>query len=495
MGKRAFGIIVLLAFFGSAAMAQDARNDARNVVDTVARTIGAATVKTIQFSGSGNIFGFGQSYQPGGPWVKFNLKSYTQLADYERGASREENVRTYLDPPDLGGTALFIGELRQVAFLSGDAAWNAGPGGAPAPAPAAVEARQLQLAITPHGFVKAAMAASPTVQSKTVGGKRLSVVSFTWKGKYKVNGYVNSQNLLEKVETWMPDPFLGDMLVENIFTDYRDFSGVKFPGKMVQNQGGFPVLDLTVSDVQPNAPASLDVPEAARQPVPPVSRIESLKLADGVWFLTAPVGPNSMAVEFQDYVAVVEGPFSEERSLAVIAEVKKLVPNKPLRYLINTHHHFDHSGGIRTYAAEGVTIITHQINKAWYEKNFRLPRTLVPDKLSQNRKSAKLVTLTDKYVLTDGSHSLEVHLSQGLGHNPGLLLVYLPKEKVLYQADYFTAPPAGAPLPPADHMINRRNLNLQENIDRLHLDVERIAAAHGRVMPIADLRKAIGKTE
>ena len=85
MGKRAFGIIVLLAFFGSAAMAQDARN----IVDVLARTIGAANVKTIQFSGSGYIFGFGQSYQPGGPWVKFNLKSYTQLADYERGASRE----------------------------------------------------------------------------------------------------------------------------------------------------------------------------------------------------------------------------------------------------------------------------------------------------------------------------------------------------------------------------------------------------------------------
>ena len=491
MGKRALGIIVLLAFFGSAALAQDARS----VVDSVARTIGATNVKSIQFSGSGSIFGFGQSYEPGGPWVKFNLKSYTQLADYERGAWREENVRTYLEPPERGGTAVFVGELRQVAFLSGDVAWNAGPGGAPAPAPAAVEARQLQLAITPHGFVKAATEASPTVASRTVDGKRFTVVSFTWKGKYKVNGYVNSQNLLEKVETWMPEPLLGDMLVENTFTDYRDFAGVKFPGKIVQKQGGFPVLDLTVSDVQPNAPASLDAPEAARQPVPPVSRVEPLKVADGVWLLLAPVGPNSMAVEFRDYVAVVEGPFSEERSIAVIAEVKKLVPNKPLRYLINTHHHFDHSSGIRTYVAEGATIITHRVNTAFYNQVFRLPRTLSPDKLSQNPKPAKFETLTDKHVLTDGSRSLELHLLQGNPHNPGIFLVYLPKEKLLYQADSFTAPPPGAPLPPAVNMVNRRNLNLQENIERLKLDVERIAAAHGRVMPIADLRKAIGRAE
>jgi glyoxylase-like metal-dependent hydrolase (beta-lactamase superfamily II) len=491
MGERGFRIAALLAFFSTAAMSQDSGN----VVDAVARTIGAPTVKSIQYSGSGYIFGFGQSYQPGGPWVKFNLKSYSQLADYDRGASREENVRTYLDPPERGGTAVFIGELRQVAFLNGDAAWNAGPGNAPTPAPAALETRQLQLAISPHGFVKAAMAASPTVASRTVDGKRVTVVSFTWKGKYKVNGYVNGQNLLEKVETWMPDPLLGDMLIENSFSDYRDFSGVKFPGKIVQKQGGFPVLDLSVTDVQPNAASSLDVPEAARQPVAPVSRVDTLKVADGVWLLVAPVGPNSMAVEFKDYVAIVEAPFSEERSLAVIAEVKKLVANKPIRYLINTHHHFDHSSGIRTYVAEGVTIITHRINTAFYNQVFRLPHTLSPDKLSLNRKPARFETSTEKHVLTDGSRSLELHLLQGNPHNPGLFLVYLRKEKLLYQADSFTAPPPGAPLRPAVNMVNTRNVNLMENIERLRLDVEQILAAHGRVMPIADLRKAVGRAD
>ena len=491
MGKHGFRIIALLAWFGAAATAQDART----VVDGLGRTLGAASVKSLQYSGSGYVYGFGQSYQPGGPWVKFNLKSYTLLTDYEREASREENVRTYLDPPERGGTAVFIGELRQVAFLSGDVAWNEGPGGAPAPAPAAVEARQLQLVISPHGFVKAAMATSPTVSSRTLDGKRLTVVSFTWNGKYKVNGYVNGQNLLEKVETWMPDPLLGDMLVENSFSDYRDFSGVKFPGKIVQKQGGFPVLDLTVSSVQPNAPASLDVPEAARRPVPPVGQIDTVKVADGVWLLVATVGPNSMAVEFRDYVAVVEAPFSEERSLAVIAEVKKLVPNKPLRYLINTHHHFDHSSGIRTYVAEGATIITHRINTAFYNRVFRLPHSLTPDRLSMNPRPARFETLTDKYVLTDGNRSLELHLLEGNPHNPGLLLVYLPKERLLHQADAFTAPPPGAALPPSVNMVNARNLNLMANIDRLRLQVDQITAAHGRVMPIAGLRKALGRAD
>ena len=487
MRIRTLGVIVLAAWLGGAPSAQDARA----VVDGLARTLGAVT--SVQYSGSGFVYGFGQSHEPGGPWVKFNLKGYTFAADYERQATREEQVRTYLDPPERGGTAVFIGELRQVAFLSGDVAWNAAPDGGAAPQPLAVEARQLQLTISPHGFVKAAMAATPTVAARTVNGRRFTVVSFVWKGRQRVNGYINTENLLEKVETWMPDPLLGDMLVENVFSNYRDVAGLKFPGRIVQTQGGFPVLDVTVDDVRPNAVAAIDVPEAARRPAPPVSRVDVVKVADGVWLLVAAVGPNSLAVEFRDYVAVVEAPFNEERSLAVIAETKKLVPAKPIRYLINTHHHFDHSSGIRPFVANGVTIVTHRINTDFYNRVLRLPHTLNPDQLSASPRAARFETLTDKYVMSDGTRSLELHVLQGNTHNPGLLLVYLPKERLLHQADAFTAPPPGAPLPPAINMVNARNLNLAANIDRLRLQVDQITAAHGRVMPVADLWKAIGR--
>ncbi|MGH6693148.1 MAG: MBL fold metallo-hydrolase, partial [Gammaproteobacteria bacterium] len=310
---------------------------------------------------------------------------------------------------------------------------------------------------------------------------------------YRVNGYVDSRNRLERVETWMPEPLLGDMLVENVFSDYRASAGITFPGRIVQRQGGFPVLDVTVSDVQLNPAAALDVPEAARRPAPAVGRVEPVKVADGVWLLVASVGPNSLAVEFRDYVAVVEAPFSEERALAVIAETKTLVPSKPIRYLINTHHHFDHSSGIRPFVADGVTIVTHRINTEYFNRVLRLPRTLSPDRLSSSPRAARFDTLTDKHVISDGTRSLELHRLEGNTHNPGLLLVYLPKERLLHQADAFTAPPPGAPLPPAVNMVNARNLNLAANIDRLRLQVDRITAAHGRVMPVGDLWKAIGR--
>jgi glyoxylase-like metal-dependent hydrolase (beta-lactamase superfamily II) len=431
---------------------------------------------------------FGQNFQPTDPWPKFNLKSYTRLVDYEKAVSRENLVRTQFEnPPRGGGNQPVIGELRQVSLLSGDSAWNVSANGAPVPASAAVEERQVQLAITPHGWVKAATAAIPTMESKTEDGKPVTVVSFTLKGNYKVSGFVDNQNLLEKVDIWIPTPVLGDTLVETSYSDYRDFSGVKFPMKIAQTQGGFPVLELTVGEVQPNVAADIEVPAGVRQAAPPAERVESQKLGNGVWFLGGGTH-NSVAVNFRDYVAVVEAPLDEARSLAVIAEVKKLVPNKPIRYLINTHHHFDHSGGIRTYVAEGATIITSELNKAFYEQTFKAPRTQRPDELSKSPKEAKFETVKDKYVLTDGARRLEVYLAQGNGHNAGLLIAYLPKEKLLIEPDLFTPPPPKAPRPAA---VSPYTASLQENIKRLKLDVRQIAPLHGRVVPVAELQKAL----
>ena len=158
---------------------------------------------------------------------------------------------------------------------------------------------------------------------------------------------------------------------------------------------------------------------------------------------------HSVAIEQADHVVVVEGPQSEARSLAVIAKVKETIPNKPLRYLINTHVHFDHSGGLRTWVDEGATIVTHQMNKPYYEQAWAAPHTLNPDRLAQSKKSATFETVSDKHVLTDGKRSIEIHEIAGSGHNDGFLMVYLPKEKILIEGDAYTPAAADAP-PPAD---------------------------------------------
>ena len=474
VGKKLLWIVAIFAFSSWPVNGQDVKS----LLDNVAKNLG--TVKSIQYSGNGSSYSVGQSINPNGAWPRaFNLKSYTRVVNYDDMSSREESVRTPAANPAAA-------EQRQVALVSGSSAWNLVGNNANA-APATLEERLLQIWVTPHGVIKAAQRDHATVKTQKVGGKKVSVVSFVAHGKFKVNATINDQNLVDKVDTWLANPVLGDMLIETTYSDYRDFKGVKFPTKIVQKQGGYPALELTVTEVRANPSVQIDVPASVRQAKTPPVRAEAQKIADGVWYLTGG-SHHSVAVEMKDHVIVIEGPQNEERSIAVIAEIKKTIPNKPIKFLVNTHHHFDHSGGIRTYAAEGARIVTHKVNVPFYKKASSASRALSPDKLANRKPAFKGVG--DKHIFTDGVRTLELHHIKGSTHNDGILLAYLPKEKLLIEVDVFTPAAANAP-PPATP--NPFSVNLYDNIQRLRLQVDRIVPLHGRIVPFSDLAKAIGK--
>ena len=212
--------------------------------------------------------------------------------------------------------------------------------------------------------------------------------------------------MLDRVETWIDNPMVGDMLIEVDYSGYKDFGGVKFPTTIVVKQGGYPILDLSVTDVKPNAPANIQAVRRRRGD----ACASSQKLADGVYLILPAYA--ALAVDFKDYIVVVEGPQSEERANAIIAEAKRDIPNKPIKYVVNTHNHFDHSSGLRAFIAEGATIITYQGNKAYYEKIFTQPHTLNPDRQETAKKKILIETMTDKKVLTDGNHVIELYRSQ-----------------------------------------------------------------------------------
>src|SRR5262249_16520732 len=169
------------------------------------------------------------------------------------------------------------------------------------------------------------------------------------------------------------------------------------------------------------------------------------KLADGVYLILG--GYASVAVDFKDYIVVIEGPQSEARATAIITEAKRLIPNKPIKYVVNTHPHFDHASGIRTFVAEGATVVTQELNKPYWEKIFSLPHTLNPDNLAKSKAKGSIETVAEKKVLTDGNHVIELHHDKGDLHQDGLLVAYLPKEKILVEADGFN-PPAQKDAPP-----------------------------------------------
>jgi len=465
--------LAVVSCFAGAAIPKDAKSG--DVAGNVAKNIGAADLKSVHYSGSGFAYAFGQSYLPGGPYPKFYAK-YSRDIDFDKKLSSEDTTRTQFEnPPRGGGGQPLYREARGVAVSGPDSAWGGG----------AVE-------LTPQGWAKAAMAASATTKSAKVNGKPGTLVSFM-RGKYKIDGYVDADNLLEKVDTWTPNPILGDMLIETTYSDYKDFGGIKFPTKIAQSQGGHPVLEITVADVQPNAAVSIKPPNA-----PPATHVEAQKMGDGVWYLAGTPDPNAMAVEFKDYVVIIESSVTEARALANIAKVKELVPNKPIRYHINSHHHSDHAAGLRAFVAEGSTIITHESNKDYYEKTvLKNSHALEPDRLSQDPKPAKFIWVKEKYELSDGDRTLDIYYVHDAGHTSNLLMSYLPKERFLFITDIFNQFGVPRPNDPPPGIVTPYYAALGDNLKRLNLDPVLIAPSHGKEAVSADVlhKLLVGKVE
>jgi glyoxylase-like metal-dependent hydrolase (beta-lactamase superfamily II) len=285
------------------------------------------------------------------------------------------------------------------------------------------------------------------------------------------------------------DPDVGDKSIETTFSGYKDFGGVKFPTMIVQKQEGFPTLELTVTSVKANPGLTVSVPDAVKTASMPPVKVVDQKLADGVWFLGGG-SHNSVVVEFPTYVAVIEGPLGDARSDAVMAEAKKLVPDKPIKYLINTHHHFDHFGGVRAYVAAGATIITNEANVAYYEKLFTAPHTLDPDDLAKNPRKPTIMPVKEKYVLTEGGQSLEIYHIDGDSHAADLMMVYIPKAKILVEADDFTSSTPQVPAPTGVRPAVF-SANLMKNVQKLKLDVTTMAPLHGVVVPFSDFQKEV----
>jgi glyoxylase-like metal-dependent hydrolase (beta-lactamase superfamily II) len=455
--------------------------DGQATLERAALALGAGALRTLEYSASGVSFAVGQSVVPGSAWPRFNIPSFTRAMNYETASLRDDQVRLRAELPPRGGGVPTVGEARQVAVVSGDLAWNL-VGEAAAPAPVALVERQLQLWTTPHGVIWAAMASHATVQGRTI--------AFAVLGRYTIRATLDGSNLIERVEAVLSSPVVGDMPVEIRYADYREFGAVKFPTRIRQTAGGFPVVDFTVTDVRPNAPVDIQVPDAIRQATRPYARVTSEPAAAGVWYLTGG-SHHSVVIEMKDHVIVVEAPLNDERATAVIAEARRLVPGKPIRAVINSHHHFDHSGGLRAFAAEGIPVITHETNRAFFETSLMAPATMTPDRQQDARRNVVVEGVRDKHVLTDGARTVEIHHMAGNTHADGLLLVYLPAERLLIQADAFTP---GLPNAPTPAIINPLSVNLADNITRLALSVDRLLPLHGRMVPLADLQRAIGRS-
>jgi glyoxylase-like metal-dependent hydrolase (beta-lactamase superfamily II) len=455
--------------------------DATAVLRRAGAAMGADDLNTLSYTGSGSGASYGQAFKPDTQWPKLKISSYTRQIDYRARAMNEDVMRGRAEK--LGGGAVPIaGEGRAIGVVSGEFAWNV-QGPLAIPRQAAREQRLHDLWTTPHGVIKAAQRNNATV--KWVGN--LAAVSFAEKGVFSATAFINEKYLVERVESRMPDPVMGDTAVVTEYWDYRELGTVRFPMRIRQTMAGTPVLDIEVKEVQPNPQVAIPVPDVVRAGKENVT-VE--KAAQGVWFF-AGSSHNSAAIEMSDYVILVEAPLYDGRTLAVVREVRKLAPGKPIRYVVNTHNHFDHSGGLRAAVGEGATIIAQAQSKPWYEKTFANPNRIAPDHLAKSGKKVTVVPVNEKLVLDDGARKVEVHRIRPSDHVDTFLMVYLPAEKLLIQADAFTPGPPSSPPPAPPNNYNQ--LTLVDNIERLKLEVDRHLPLHGRIVPNAELYRAAGK--
>ncbi len=481
MWKQGMTAVVLVAGLSWAVSAQDAQT----VIANASKAIGADTLKTVEYSATGFDMALGESDSPTTPWPKWINKTYTRQLDFERSASKVDRIRMQGEKPMRGGsTQPMVGEVpaTQTIIVGPSTPW----------------VQQLEIVMLPQGFLRAAKANNATLSRESLAGKQYQVLTFTGQNKAAVKGYINDQNMVERVSTLIDNPFLGDMPFFATYTNYKDFGGTKFPTKIIVEQGGWPIWDLDVSDVKPNAAVNIQAPPPPATPAPagppPGTVATSVKVDEGIWRLYAQPYA-SLVLDFKDYLVVLEAPQQEFRAIAMLNEIHRILPNKRIGYVVNTHNHFDHIMGARAFVDEGATVITHEAHKAYYEKSFPLPHTLNPDRLWKSKKPLKLETMTEKKVLTDGNHVVELYHDAGSRHDTGLIFAYLPKQKILLEADVFSPPQDPNFKTPA--VVSEFAVNMVNNIERLKLDVKTVVPVHyptdGRTISVAELYRWVGR--
>jgi glyoxylase-like metal-dependent hydrolase (beta-lactamase superfamily II) len=536
--------VVLGATLSSAYLKADAPADVKDAAAKSMKAMGAENLHQVTITGEGFNGAVGQPCNPHDAyWRKYADTGYSRAIDLDMLAWHTQFVRKEGDPKQCGGS----GTTNPAPDMNTNQVVTATPMNFN---------NYMEYVFLPEGFLKVAMEKDDAkISSETVGGKKYTVISFTvdnGMNKAPVKGYINDMGYVEKVQTMINIDPIGDSVWDAQYTNWKDFGGVKFPTHIVQHQYEPIYFEMNVSDVKVNQPVDLTPPArgggrggagggggagrggapggggpgggapgggAARGGGAPgggapgagagrggpgggggrgggAAAVADDDLGGGAWLITG--GYGAVVVDFKDYIVVIEAPSNYARGEQIVEEAKKLIPNKPIRYVINTHAHFDHSSGLRALVAAGATIVTSEGNRGYWEKVMDNPHTIAPDALWMKTQHPKV---TVEYVgeskkMTGGDNEIDLYHVDNSMHNDAMLMVYLPKQKVLIEADEFNVlnPIPTAPVPNP----NKYQVNLLANIERLKLDVDRIIPIHlpnpqDRKVPLSELKLAAGE--
>jgi glyoxylase-like metal-dependent hydrolase (beta-lactamase superfamily II) len=474
-----------LMTFGAVALSLCVRLEGQQqVVGDAATAMGGGdrllAAKTLVIEGAGMNGNLGQDMTPEATGQQFTVAGYKRSVDLANSRARVEQTRTptfvYFQGP---------APQKQVLGLDGDVGYNiAANGTVTRIAPAAARDRRTEYYHHPLTIVRAALDPSTKLSNARSAGVENLVDVALADGVQVTLGIDATTKLPSRVTSRTDNPVLGDVVVETTFTDYRDIGGLKLPSRLTTTTDGVTTADLRVSSQALDADVGDLASPAAPAPAgaPPVN-VTAEAVAPGIWLL-AGQSHHSVLVEFSDHLTLIEAPQSEARTLGVIAKAREVRPGKPLTQVVMTHHHFDHSTGIRAAISEGLEVIAHTSAAAFVQDIAKRPHTIVPDALAKNPRPARVTPVGDRLVLQDGAMAMHLYPIAGSPHGDTLLMAHFPKERVLVQADVF--PNTNAPAYPA---------NLLENVRKRSLEVDRIVGIHGAIAPFSALEAAVAGTK
>jgi glyoxylase-like metal-dependent hydrolase (beta-lactamase superfamily II) len=475
---RKFALATLgVAFLCGTATAQDAAS----VIDAAQRALG--NVQTITYNGSAHDVAFQQCGANAAQMICYGMHdpmrpihNYVRIIDVAAPTSRHAG-----DTLNIGGgasTALAPGRFfQQVTPAQADLSQSWG--------------QSLEFYITPWGFLNGAARRDTIASRAVIDGRHYTILSWSPAvqapsgASYRINAYVNEQNLIERVETWLGENIMGDMHIVAEYQDWMDFNGTMAPTRIVQTRGGLPFFEVHVADANANPADPGSIAPAPQQQGPggggfgggqaPGFEITREQLGTGLYrYTTAGFSYDSLIVEFNDHIMMLEAGQNQARAQAYIDEIKQQFPGKPIRYVMVTHPHADHTGGLPALVAEGATIITHENAREFFERAFGTPRTLLDDALARNPRVPKIEAVSDMRTYTDGTRTVEFYHAYPAPHSDALLIAYFPEEKVLFQGDFSVNPGQ----PANDHVQA-----LAATLDRLGLDYERFINVHASAEP------------
>jgi len=451
----------------------------QQVIDDAAKALGGAShirsLKALTIQGTGTAPNAGQNRTPDDDLPVWKVNEYTRTIDLANVRLRAQQVRE--------AQFLFAGDLvqRQTQGIDGDAAYTVAANGTIARVGGtAARDRRIEFLHHPIAVVRAILDSEVTLNNlRAKAGERL--VDVTMPGGDVLMLAIDSMtHLPSRVVSMVDNPNMGDVSIETRFADYEDVDGVKLPRRLTTKMDTYLQLDLQVSKNTLDGDVSnLAIPAEIKQakvPDPPAMVVTAEPVAKGIWWLAGSGNHRSVVFEFDDHLVLYEAPLNEARTKAVIDKARTLSP-KPLTKVIVSHHHFDHSGGIRTAIAEGLTILTHRSNETFFKALVARQHLIAPDALEKNHRQATFEFMDDRLTLKDKSMEVQLYYLLDNPREGTNIYAYVPRDRILVQADLYDA----------TWLRHSWGGNVLQNLDTRGLKPEKSVPVHGVIEPFTQM--------